>query len=327
MKAKTVVTNHVFSQESKAMIGNGDKSQRCVLFFDTMWGAALDIPDGLLQHYQLTADRRCFSVADAVVFHIPQWCYGHGLSMPIKPPGQIWVAWSMECDENYPLLRDTEFMGHFDFSMTYRLDSDFPVPYVDSRLDTALRQGRNVGTSQALVAAFISSAYNRSGRQEYFRELMRWLPIDSYGKFMRNRTLSSDVGTASKLDALAGYKFTLAFENACSQDYVTEKFFDPLTVGSVPIYLGAPNIEDFAPGKRCYIDTRDFAEPQSLARYIVQLGADDVAYREYTQWKEHPYLQPFQDMLALAAKHPFLRLCEGIEESLVRRHLADGSSA
>lgn len=301
------------------MICNGDELQRCVLFFDTMWGSALDTPDGLPEHYRLTTDRRCFAMADAVVFHIPQWCYGHGVTMPGKPPGQIWVAWSMECDDHYPLLRDAAFMRHFDFSMTYRLDSDFPVPYVDSRLGTALRQGAQVGASKALVATFISSGYNRSGRQEYFQELARWLPIDSYGKFMRNRTLPLDVGIASKLETLAGYKFTLAFENACGQDYVTEKFFDPMSVGSVPIYLGAPNIKDFAPGKRCYIDIRDFAEPQSLAHYILQLGADDAAYRQYLDWKEHPYQGAFQDLLALAAKHPFVRLCEGIEARLATR--------
>jgi hypothetical protein len=301
------------------MICNGDDAQRCVLFFDTMWGSELDIPAGLPEHYRFTTDCRSFAIADAVVFHIPQWRYGHGVTMPIKPLGQIWVAWSMECDENYPLLRDAAFMRHFDFSMTYRLDSDFPVPYVDSRLDTALRQGGKVGASQALVAAFISSGYNRSGRQEYFQELARWLPIDSYGKFMRNRTLPLDVGVASKLATLAGYKFTLAFENACGQDYVTEKFFDPMTVGSVPIYLGAPNIKDFAPGKCCYIDIRDFSEPQSLAHYILQLGADDAAYRQYLDWKEHSYQGAFQDLLALAAKHPFVRLCEGIEARLATR--------
>ncbi|HOE41542.1 MAG TPA: glycosyltransferase family 10 [Rhodoferax sp.] len=292
---------------------------RCILFFDTMWGSALDRPDGLPEHYQLTADRQCFGTADAVVFHIPQWRYGHGESMPGKPPGQIWVAWSMECEENYPLLRDAAFMRHFDFSMTYRLDSDFPVTYVSQSLDTALRAPGQVSPSQGLVAAFISSPYNRSGRQAYFQELARWLSIDSYGKFLRNRTLPADVGQASKLTTLAGYKFTLAFENACARDYVTEKFFDPLTVGSVPIYLGAPNIADFAPGEHCYIDVRDFADPRSLARHIEQLGADEAAYRHYLDWRQQPFRSGFQDLLAQAARHPFVRLCEGIEARLAAR--------
>lgn len=38
----------------------------------------------------------------------------------------------------------------------------------------------------------------------------------------------------------------MAFENVIAMDYVTEKFYDPLIAGSVLVYLGAPNIADFA---------------------------------------------------------------------------------
>jgi hypothetical protein len=135
---------------------------------------------------------------------------------------------------------------------------------------------------------------------------------------MRNKPLASDNGRPSKLEIIAHYKFTLAFENACGQDYVTEKFFDPLVAGSVPVYLGAPNVEDFAPGDQCYINVADFPNPKALAEYLMALGRDDAAYRAYFAWKEKPYRAAFQKLLALSAPDPFAKLCELIQARLGR---------
>jgi hypothetical protein len=38
-------------------------------------------------------------------------------------------------------------------------------------------------------------------------------------------------------------KFSLSFENCVEHDYVTEKFFQALHHGTVPIVIGAPNIQ------------------------------------------------------------------------------------
>ena len=103
---------------------------------------------------------------------------------------------------------------------------------------------------------FFASNYNeRSGRTRYVVELMRYLDVHSYGKCLRNNQLPAERDNRQgKLDTMATYKFTLAFENAIANDYVTEKFFEPLAAGSVPVYLGAPNIEEYAPGENCFIN-------------------------------------------------------------------------
>ena len=41
----------------------------------------------------------------------------------------------------------------------------------------------------------------------------------------------------------AKYKFTLAMENYVCDDYVTEKLWRPLRLGSIPIVFGAPNVK------------------------------------------------------------------------------------
>jgi hypothetical protein len=43
------------------------------------------------------------------------------------------------------------------------------------------------------------------------------------------------------------YKFIICFENSKTAGYVTEKIFNVMMAGSIPIYDGAPNIEQYVP--------------------------------------------------------------------------------
>jgi hypothetical protein len=61
-----------------------------------------------------------------------------------------------------------------------------------------------------------------------------------------------------KRPILARYRFTFCYENAYGfSGYITEKLFDALLAGSVPVYLGAPNVTDHIP-PACFIDAREF---------------------------------------------------------------------
>jgi hypothetical protein len=53
-------------------------------------------------------------------------------------------------------------------------------------------------------------------------------------------------------------KFTLSAENSATKDYLTEKFFEPLSLGSVPIVYGAPNIMDISPGPQAIINAHEY---------------------------------------------------------------------
>ncbi len=45
-------------------------------------------------------------------------------------------------------------------------------------------------------------------------------------------------------------------ENSIATDYVTEKLYDAFVAGCVPVYYGAPNIEDLLPDPDSIIDYR-----------------------------------------------------------------------
>jgi len=92
---------------------------------------------------------------------------------------------------------------------------------------------------------------------------------------------SSYKGTVKrKSDIFPKYRFALCYENAILPGYITEKIFDCMRSDCVPIYLGAPNINEYLP-QDTYIDRRKFSDDEQLASYI--LSIDEVKYEHYRE--------------------------------------------
>src|SRR5262249_477022 len=136
-----------------------------------------------------------------------------------------------------------------------------------------------------------------NNRRELVDELMRHMEVDSYGKSQNNCKVEQDNGRMTKLDVISGYQFYLAFENSNAADYVSEKMFDGLIAGTVPVYLGAPNIDDYLPGRNCIIKVSDFASPAELARHLISVSKDKSAYEAHLAWKREPLRQEFLDLV------------------------------
>lgn len=293
-------------------------NRKVILFYNKMWNEPLNYPEeDLPQGYVITTDRSMMEQAVAVVFHIP--------SLPsdfithrklLKNKGQLWVAWSMECEAHYPQMADPVFMDHFDLTMTYNPESDVFTPYALQNFIELIKRPVSEKPPGNTVDAFISSNKNKSGRVQLLMQLMGRLKVHSYGQVLNTKSLQSDEGLHSKLDAMSTYKFTLAFENAVARDYVTEKFYEPLVAGSVPVYLGAPNIDDYSPGEKCFIDASKWDNPQDLADYLLELSDNDDMYNGYFEWRGKPLKKKFTDLLDLKKEHEFVRLCKKIDEMI-----------
>ena len=248
-------------------------------FFAGRWAPSLDLPG--FRH--MCSPEQILS-ADVLMVHLPSILSTNTVNQlfrlrEIVPKRQIWVAESMESVVNYPQMDDPGFMSIFHFEASYRQQADVWIPYIPS--DFEIRCGAvNVARRGKQCCAFVSAAWDKSNRQAYIRELMGLMRVDSYGRFMRNKRLWFDKGEETKLRVLPKYTYTLAFENSICPDYVTEKFFQPLMTGTVPIYLGASNIEEFAPGDDCYINATDFSSPADLAAYL-----DSVDPARFHAWR------------------------------------------
>jgi alpha(1,3/1,4) fucosyltransferase len=79
---------------------------------------------------------------------------------------------------------------------------------------------------------------------------------------------------SDKLAVQSMYKFAYAFENSKSEaGYVTEKLFDCLFSGSIPIYYGNPAVELSIP-KGIYIDYSQFSSMYQLEKYLTSISAE-----------------------------------------------------
>jgi hypothetical protein len=113
-------------------------------------------------------------------------------------------------------------------------------------------------------------------RIDFFIRLSRYKQVDSTGTVLNN----TGYRMVSKSRELSDYKFTIAFENSLLPGYVTEKIFDPLAAGSVPLYLGDDFVKsDFNP--KAFINVRDFKNFSEALRYVEEVDKNEELYNSY----------------------------------------------
>lgn len=285
-----------------------------VVLHDRMYGRDPKLERINTPGVRFTEEQHLLS-ADAVIFHAPLDKYRRRV-FAFKPRGQLWVAWSVESVVNYPSINHPIY----DLRMTYQRDADVWTPYFSgygADLPQRLRQPVPARVDNCLIASCISSDVNKNGRFEYLRELSRFIDIHHYGRFMRNRRMQNDCGRKSKLELYRQYKFVIAFENSTCADYVTEKLYDPLLAGAVPVYLGAPNTGVFAPHPDSYIDVNKFKNARELAGYIRTVARDDALLHKHTRWRREAGPTAFSRMIEDYAKlpGPFERLARAVQRA------------
>lgn len=188
--------------------------------------------------------------------------------------------------------------------MTTSLSSDVPVGYF-SWAEYDIMAPVKPKTESALAAAFISNCGARNFRLQALEALEKLnIKIDSYGGCHRNRD-----GNVNKVEALKHYKFSLAFENSNEEDYVTEKFFQSLVAGTVPVVVGAPNIQEFAPAIGSVLHIKEIEDVESVARSMRHLAENPEAYNQSLRWKYKGPSDSFKALVDMAAVHSSCRLC------------------
>uniref|UniRef100_A0A1J3GLR0 Fucosyltransferase n=1 Tax=Noccaea caerulescens TaxID=107243 RepID=A0A1J3GLR0_NOCCA len=220
-------------------------------------------------------------------------------------PGTLSIIRSMESAQYYPEndLAQARRRG-YDIVMTTSLSSDVPVGYF-SWAEYDIMAPVQPKTEKAIAAAFISNCGARNFRLQALEALMKTnIKIDSYGGCHRNRG-----GKVDKVEALKRYKFSLAFENTNEEDYVTEKFFQSLVAGSVPVVVGAPNIEEFAPSSDSFLHIKSMEDVEPVAKRMKYLADNPAAYNQTLRWKYEGPSDSFKALVDMAAVHSSCRLC------------------
>ncbi len=106
--------------------------------------------------------------------------------------------------------------------------------------------------------------------------------FDLYGRNWEKRKFKNWRGaTPNKLETIKQYKFSICYENMRDvKGYVTEKIFDCLAAGTVPVYWGASNIGEYVPAE-CFIDRRQFESETALLEFL-----NSITEQEYARYLE-----------------------------------------
>jgi len=86
-------------------------------------------------------------------------------------------------------------------------------------------------------------------RNQMFKELSKYKMVDSCGPCMNNNVVcpggTRNFASEEYCAYIANYKFMICFENKSEPNYFTEKLLISFKCGTIPIYWGCPNIEDY----------------------------------------------------------------------------------
>uniref|UniRef100_A0A3Q3G5M6 Fucosyltransferase n=1 Tax=Labrus bergylta TaxID=56723 RepID=A0A3Q3G5M6_9LABR len=246
----------------------------------------------------ITDDRSAYPLADAVIIHHREVASG-AVHLPTEPrPGaQKWIWMNYESPAHTPRL--WRFDGVFNLTLTYRANSDIYLPYgnvvptINRRLDknnltqTLHAPARSQLLRPRLLAWVISNWSESQARVAFYHKLRRYMRVDVFGR--AGRALPGDSGKGSVVRMLRQYQFYLALENSQHTDYITEKLWNAVLAGAIPVVLGPSrqNYERFLPPE-AFIHVGDFPTVRALAKYLRHLDwRDGYSLHQISFWAEH----------------------------------------
>jgi len=222
------------------------------------------------------------------------------------------ILHSLESSQYYGNLQvkdDAHLENQYYSTTSFR--SEIPVPYFSLEHDIA--QPAVEYENAIRGASFIArNCDSRNNREEVVRELMNYTRVDSLSSCLHNAEppngLSLEGGQNGKKELMRAYLFHLAFENSQEDDYVTEKLWGTLESGTLPVYFGAPNVEEHAP-PNSIISWHDFNSTKKLARFMNKVAANKSLYETYHEWRTRPLPESMRRKFEFTYTHSTCRMC------------------
>lgn len=116
------------------------------------------------------------------------------------------------------------------------------------------------------------------------------------------------LGLDSKRLELGNFRFVIAAENfRGNRGYISEKIFDALLGGSVPVYLGDDHIQDSVP-PACFVDAREYSNLPALLSALRamtkeewegkrQAGREFLSSEDFTLFAEDAFTRGMMDIV------------------------------
>lgn len=192
----------------------------------------------------------------------------------------------------------------FNWTVTYQTDSTIVCPYGryvtfseenDEMEKRTISENtgknnfkRNVTTGATVMWMSSNCRATSWPRSKFVRLLGEHIKIDTYGSCGEYSCPRSP----ECVNIIKKYKFYLSLENGEFKDYITEKFWDPLSYDVIPVVYG-PSREDYekvAP-PHSFIHVEDFYNFSDLANYLKKVGENETLFNQYFYWKRTGFIE------------------------------------
>jgi len=208
-------------------------------------------------------------------------------------------------------LKDPIFNDFFNLTLTYRSSADISRPYgkfVDKftqetidfskvKMPEKIKITKNNTKKVNDIAWIVSHCETNSHREKYVEKLKNnlnssSLTLDIYGEcgpldLAKPKKESNYQESYAKISS--EYKFYLSFENSLCQEYITEKFFNAMDNGMIPIAFGGLTQTDYskiAP-PHSYIHVNDYESSEKLIEFLEIIKQNETLYQSYFWWKDY----------------------------------------
>lgn len=150
---------------------------------------------------------------------------------------------------------------------------------------TQMNYPREKAYENRKFCAFLCS-HNDIGRGKIFNQLNSIERVDSDGRLFHNNDDLKLKYADNKLEYLKHYRFNLTPENSNYKDYVTEKLFEAIYAGCVPIYHGSDNHpEPNILNQDAIIFIEMGKDNNDAIKLITELNTDSQKYTEFAYQK------------------------------------------
>lgn len=203
------------------------------------------------------------------------------------------INWSKQLHDSFPIIftwKDDiiDNKTYFKLYMSYQMLNYPPVPQISFNQKKLL-----VNISMNKASRHPQELYSvRRASIRYFED---YYPeeFDLYGvgwnkpmnvnekifPFLRPNFKSFRGTVKNKWEVLPFYRFCLCYENVRDEPgYISEKIFDAMRCGCVPIYFGAPNISDYV-DPEAFIDRRQFKTDAEMGNFLLKMS--EAQYGKY----------------------------------------------
>ena len=225
-----------------------------------------------------------------------------------RKPNQYWIFFLRESQANS--LNGRQLMPLtkiFNLTITFKLGSNITV--LPNGPNAVIRkvQDKNYHFYQGKTASIAWVASNCvthgaiQGRMHYLLELERHIQVKRYGRCKGHAACAKK--RLCFIELAKKHKFYFAAENSLCKDYITEKPWNALYVGMIPIVYGLGDYSKALP-PHSYIDVRDFKHPRLLADYLKEVASNETLYNSYFKWREE-----YKHLTTSSSSDYMCRLC------------------